>query len=236
MQQIQEIGLVIHDLVGDNSRYIHEYIAIYEELFPQYLHYAPVMRRRAENSVDGSAVEKWHQWLLRIEDKPIGMIGFLYNKKRNTGILLDFAIKPEARNIQTNENLRFANVCLNLAMQQLVMDAQAEGHPSPLCMIAEVEYSSLVKKYKEYGFVEFPYEYFEPPATTELLEGLDREKIFDKIEYQRMCVGAFEIPGHPFDLNAPGVLKTILSTLLEDHYKLPADHWLIQKMNQEIPV
>ena len=93
-----------------------------------------------------------------------------------------------------------------------------------------------VKKYKEYGYVELPFEYFEPPCTPELLEVSVREKIFDKIEYQRMFVGAFEIPGYPFDINAPGVAKTILLTLLEDHYHLPADHWLVQKMIQEIPV
>jgi len=64
MQEIQEIGLVIHDLIGGNSHYIDDYLAIYEELFPQYLHYTPVMRLRAENEVDQSAVEKWHQSLL----------------------------------------------------------------------------------------------------------------------------------------------------------------------------
>ena len=236
MQEIQEIGLVIHDLIGGNSHYIDDYLAIYEELFPQYLHYTPVMRLRAENEVDQSAVEKWHQWLLIVNDKPVGMIGFLYNKIRNTGLLLDFAIKPAARKIQNKEKLRFAHICLNLAMQQLVCDAKAAGYDAPLCMIAEVEHLALVKKYKEYGYVELPFEYFEPPCTPELLEVSVREKIFDKIEYQRMFVGAFEIPGYPFDINAPGVAKTILLTLLEDHYHLPADHWLVQKMIQEIPV
>ncbi|HET7145483.1 MAG TPA: hypothetical protein VFI68_15800, partial [Anaerolineales bacterium] len=91
MREIPEIGLVIHDLVGGNSRYIDEYIAIYGELLPRYIHYAPVMRRRAENPLDESAIEKWHQWLLMIEDRPVGMIGFLYNKNRNTAVLLDFA-------------------------------------------------------------------------------------------------------------------------------------------------
>jgi hypothetical protein len=235
MQEIHEIGLVIHDLVGGNSHFIDKYMAIYEELFPQYLHYAPMMRQRAENSLDENAVEKWHQWLLIVKDQPVGLIGFLYNKNRNTGVLLDFAIKPDARNIRSRENLRFANLCLNLAMQELVQDAQAEGHAAPLCMVAEVEYPALLKRYKEYGYKEFPLEYFEPPYTPELLEVLGREKIFDKIDYQRMFVGAFEIPGHPFDLTAPGVIKTILFTLLEDHYHLPADHWLVKKMIQEIP-
>ena len=236
MQEIPEIGLVIHDLIGGNFHYIDEYLAIYEELFPQYFHYAPVMRRRAENPVNESANEKWHQWLLIIRDRPVGIIGFLYNKKKNSGVLLDFAIKPEARNIQYKEYQRFAELCLNLAMQQLICDAQVDDHHAPLCMIAEVEYASLVKKYKEYGYVEFPIEYFEPPCTPDLLEVLNGAQNFDKMEYQRMYEGAFQIPGHPFDPDAPGIIKTILFTLLEDHYHLPTDHWLVQKMLQEIPV
>jgi len=236
MLEFPEIGLVVHDLIGGNTRYIDEYMSIYEQLFPQYIHYAPVMRRRAELPLDKTAVEKWHQWLLVIGDQPVGLVGFLYNKKRNTGLLLDFAIKPGARAIRTRDNLRFANLCLNLAMQELVSDAQAEGHDAPLCMIAEVEHESLANKYKEYGYAVLRIEYFEPPYTPELLDAINQEQIFDKIEYQRMFVGAFGIPGYPIDLKNPGVIKTILFTLLEDHYHLPADHWLVQKLVQEIPI
>jgi hypothetical protein len=236
MQEIPEIGLVIHDLIGGNSQYIDEYLAVYEELLPQYIHYAPVMRRRAENLVDESTIEMWHQWLLMIEHRPVGIIGFLYNKNRNTAVLLDFAIKSEARKIHVKDNQRFAKLCLELAMRQLIRDAQDIGHRAPLCMIAEVEYVSLVEKYKKYGYVALPLEYFEPPYTPDLLEVSARGEMFDKIEYRRMYVGAFQIPGHPFDPHSPDIIKTILLTLLEDHYHLPADHWLVQKMLHEIPV
>ena len=42
------IELVIHDLVDGNSSYIEDYLKIYQELFPQYLRYLPVMQRRSE--------------------------------------------------------------------------------------------------------------------------------------------------------------------------------------------
>ncbi len=236
MQGIPEIGLVIHDLVGGNSRYIEDYLAIYKELFPQYVRYQPIMRQRAEKPVDESAIEKWHQWLLLVENKPVGVIGFVYNRKRNVGLLLDFAIQPEARKIQYNGNHQLLSyLSLTLVMQELIQDARLNGHSAPLCMAAEVEYPALVRKYIEYGFVEFPIEYFEPPYTPELVEAFSAVQNFDKIGYERMHIGAFQIPDYPFDKNDTGIVKTVLLTLLEDHYHLPSDHWLAQKVFQESP-
>ena len=236
MREIPEIGLVVHDLVGGNSLYIDDYLAIYEELFPQYSRYAPVMRWRAEKPAHGSAIEKWHQWLLVVKNIPVGIIGFIYNKKKNVGVLLDFAIRPEARRIQYNGTQRLAHLSLNLAMQELIRDAQLNGYNAPLCMAAEVEHPALVRKYVEYGFVKFPVEYFEPPYTPELIEASNGMQNLDRIGYERMDIGAFQISGHPFDANDPTIIRIVLLALLEDHYHLPADHWLAQKMFREIPV
>ncbi len=234
MLEIPEIGLTIHDLVGGNSQYIEEYLAIYQELLPQYYRYAPVMRQRAEKPVEASANEQWHQWLVFMGNRPIGMIGILYNRKRNTGILLDFAIRPEARAIQYHGHKRLAGLILELAMEQLTRDAQANGYEYPLCMIAEVEHASLVKTYLKYGYIEFSVEYFEPPYTPELAENCDDAQSLDKIGYKRLFLGAFQIPGHPFDPGDPAILEAVLLTLLEDHYCIPPDHWLVQKMFKEI--
>ncbi|MDP1545568.1 MAG: hypothetical protein Q8L87_06055 [Anaerolineales bacterium] len=235
--EFPDIDLVIHDLVDGNAKYIDDYLAIYQELFPQYVRYTPVMRQRAEVRVDQSANEKWHQWLLVMQGKPVGIVGFLYNRKRNIGLLMDFAIYPDSRNTRINGRITFSNFALNLSMRQLIEDARENGHESPICMAAEVEYPALVRKYIQYGYVKFPVEYLEPPYTPEL------EKVGDKIlevdnpaDYERMFVGAFHIPGYPFDPVAPEIVKTVLLAFLEDHYHLPMDHWLIQKVIQEIPV
>jgi hypothetical protein len=230
MRKIPEIGLVIHDLHGTDVSFIDEYLAIHNELLPEYSRYAPVMRLRAEKPVDESATEKWHQWLLEMGGRSVGMIEFLYNRKRNAGILLDFAIHSNARDIQYQGYSRLAGLVLELAMRQLTQDANLNGHAAPLCMIAEVDHAPLVQKYKEYGYVEFPIEYFEPPATPELENISTGELNFDKIGYKEMHLGAFQIPGHPFDPSDPNILKTVLLTLWEDHYCLPADHWLVQKI------
>ncbi len=235
MQEIEGIGLVIHDLVDGNSQYIDDYLAIYNELFPQYIRYAPVMRRRAEQVVDAFADEKWHQWLLVIHGKPVGIIGFLYNRKRNVGILMDFAIRPAWRNVQHKEFSSLANLALLLAMRQLVQDALGSGYPAPLCMAAEVEHTALLQKYFEYGYVEFPVEYYEPPYTPELAEVFGDKDKLDKIAFGKMYLGAFQIPGHPFNPKNPDIIKAVLFALLVDHYSLPVDHWLFLKITQETP-
>ncbi len=234
MLEIPEIGLAIEDLVGGNSAHINEYLEIYEELLPQYIRYTPVMRQRAERPLDPTAIEQWHQWLVSIKGCPVGMIGTLYNRKRNTGILLDFAIRPSARGIQYREHKRLAGLILDLAMQQLIRDAQANGREGPLCMIAEVEHAALVKKYCEYGYIEFPVEYQEPPYTPELAEQCGGAQNVEKSDYARLFLGAFQIPGHPFTADDPLILQTVLVTLMEDHYQLPGDHWLLKKLCNEV--
>jgi len=68
------------------------------------------------------------------------------------------------------------------------------------------------------------------------------EKVGDKIQelgsidYKKLYLGAFQIPSRPFDLNDSDIIKTVLLAFLEDHYQLPSNHWLVQKVVHEIPV
>jgi hypothetical protein len=233
MQFFPEIQLAIHDLTEGNPEFVDEYLDVYGELLPQYVRYIPLMRQRAQKPSDESANEKWHQWLLRVQDRPAGMIEFIYNRKRNTGLLLDFGIMPEMRYINYQKHKNLAGLVLHIAMQKLIQDSREHGHNAPLCMITEVEYPRLVEKYAEYGFVEFPVEYFEPPVTPEL-SALSEMEIFDKIGYKKMYLGAFQIPGYEFDPGNSSIIKEALLSLLEDHYGLPVNHWLMQRMFQEI--
>lgn len=226
-----KIDLVIHDLVDGNSLYIDDYLRIYRELFPQYVRYVPVMRKRAETRADISGYEKWHQWLLVVGGTPVGIVGFLYNRKRNVGLLMDFAIYPEARTIRVEEGVFFTRFILDLSMQQLIADARDNRFAAPICMAAEVEYPALVKKYEEYGYVKFPVDYFEPPSTPELEKVGDKIEKLNAIDYGKMYIGAFQVPGHSFNQNDPDVIRAVLSALLIDHYQLPPTHWLVQENN-----
>lgn len=224
-----DIELVIHDLVNGNSRYIEDYLIIYRELFPQYVRYIPVMRRRSETAALESEIEKWHQWLLMVGGEPVGIVGFLYNRKRNVGLLMDFAIYPHARKIQVDGYVSFSFFILDLVMRQLITDAQENRFIAPLCMAAEVLHPPLLKKYEEYGYRKFSVDYFEPPSTPELEKVGDKIENLSAVDYGMMHVGAFPIPGHPFDESAPDIVKDVLSAFLIDHYQLPSDHWLVQK-------
>lgn len=235
MREIEEIGLVIHDLVDGNAAYINEYLNLYGDLFPEYIRYIPLMRQRAETPADVSANEKWRQWLMMIKGRPVGLVGFFYNKIRNVGVLMDFAIQPEARQIKYIDGRKLAHYVLGLAMQQLVFDAQSNGKSAPLFMIAEVEHEALLNKYMEYGYLKFPVEYHEPPFPSELMGIASEAQNLDKMDYKRMYLGAFELPGYPFDPNNPEVVKTAILTMLVDHYGLPASHWLTKKMLVAIP-
>jgi hypothetical protein len=235
MQEIKEIGLVIHDLVDGEAAHIDDYLDLYVDLFPEYTRYIPLMRRRAEIPADMSVNEKWHQWLMMIKGRPVGLVGFLYNRARNVGILMDFAIQPEARRIEYIDGRKLASFVLQLAMQQLVVDAQSNGKNMPLFMIAEVEHEALLKRYMEYGYLKFPVEYYEPPYPSELMGIADKTQNLDKMDYKRMYLGAFKLPGQPFNPNDRGVITTAILTMLVDHYGLPASHWLTEKMLVAIP-
>ena len=231
--EISEIGLSVYDNVGGSTAYLDEYLKMYIEYLPQYSRYVPIMRQRAERPIDLQALERWHQWAVMLDGKPVAMIGFLYNRKRNLGILMDFAVVEDARDIDITGRGRFAGELLHLAMKQLKQDAVAVGNSVPLCMVAEVEHTPLVERYAEYGFVEFPVEYYEPPGTPELAKLVEPDDL-EKVGFRRLYLGAFRMPATEFNLTEAPVVDIIIRALLEDHYRLPENHWLLAKTLQSI--
>lgn len=226
-------SLRIHDVVDGNTTYLDVYLKIYTDYLPHYARYLPVMRQRAKKRVNVQALERWHQWLVMYESRPAAMIGFLYNRVRNLGILMDFAVIEDFREVDFPGRGRFAGKLLYLAMEQLKKDAAEIGNPVPLCMIAEVEHERLVERYLEYGFIEFPVEYYEPPGTPELA-GLIQLWDFEQVGYRPLHLGAFPIPGSGFHSTGAWVVDLILRALLEDHYRLPENHWLREQVLSSI--
>ncbi len=227
------IGLSVHDIIGGNTEHLNGYLNIYTDYLPQYVRYLPVMQQRAEKPIDLQATERWHQWLVLLKGRPIAMVGFLYNRKRNLGILMDFAIVKDARNLKVPGGGRLAGKLLNNAMEQLKEDAKTVGNSVPLCMAAEVEHTPLIGRYLEYGFVGFPIEYYEPPGTPELAKLLEPKDI-ERVGYRRLYLGAFQLPGNKYNLRDTQVVDIIVRALLEDHYKLPENHWLLIKTLESI--
>lgn len=230
MIEIPEIGLAIHNVIGGHTEYLEEYMALYEEHLPQYMRYAPAMRQRAAVPVDPDAIEIWYQWVIRVKDRPVGIIGFLYNCKRNAGIMVDFAVEPEMRNFQYKHHPTFASLIIEIAMEQLLRDALEHGYSAPLGLIAEVEHARLAKKYGEYGYLILPVDYKEPPYTPELANLSPDKQDLDRIGFASLYLGIFQPPHCLLNPNDPRLINMVLLTLLEDHYHLPSEHWLIQKL------
>lgn len=225
--------LSIHDVVDGNIDYLDDYLNIYTDYLPQYARYLPAMRHRAEKRTANQALEHWHQWLVMYAGKPAAIVGFLHNRVHNLGILMDFAVVEEYRELEFPGKGRFAGRLLFLAMEQLKKDSAKIGIFAPLCMAAEVEHRPLVERYKEYGFVEFPVEYYEPPGTPELLSLVPLRNI-EQVGYRRLHLGAFPILGSGFQSIDVWVVEIILRALLEDHYRLPENHWLLEKIFSSI--
>lgn len=232
MIEIEELGLTIHNVIGGNTKYLEDYMGLYEEFLPQYMRYAPAMRQRAAAPVDENANEVWYQWLLMINGSTAGIIGFLYNKKRNVGLMVDFAINPELRAIQYKHHKTFASLIIELALHQLTHDAVKHGYNNALGLIAEVEHVQLIQKYAEYGYLLLPVEYEEPPYTPDLANLTAEKQKLDKIGYTKLYLGIFQPTDSILDANDPLLIKTVLLALLEDHYQLESSHWLIQKLIQ----
>ena len=228
MLNIPELDLAVYDIIaGKNLEHLEDFLLVYGEYLPQYLRYEPLMRQRAQQPQDPLGLYYWHQWLVRLGGKPAAMVTFVLNRRRNLGILLDFAVAPEARAIQYQGHTRLAGLILELSWEQLRCDALADGLPAPACMIAEVEHVPLVERYKQYGFVELPVEYYEPPFTPGLAEIVDPSEL-QKFGYRRLYLGAFAIPGGGFDPDDSSMMCQIIETLLFDHYQMQPEHWTVR--------
>jgi hypothetical protein len=233
MFNIPELSLEIYDIIGGrNLEHLEDFLRVYSEYLPQYIRYEPLMRQRAHQPVDVNALYHWHQWLVRQAGQPVAMLTFVLNRKRNMGIFLDFIVIPEARAIHYQGYTRMAGLLLALIWEQLKLDAQADGLPIPIGMIAEVGHISLVERYKQYGFVELPIEYYEPPYTPGLAEVIDPAELERQIGYRRLYPGVFVVPGGQFDPADPAMILRVVEMLLFDHYHLPPDHWIVRTAMQ----
>lgn len=220
-------GLEIHDLVGGNTDLLEEYLQLYLEFLPQYARYVPVMRLRAEQPAPRDPRFDEHQWLVLRQGQPAGMTTFVYNRLRNVGIGLDLAVRPEERQLDRASQSRLAGLMIREMCKQVERDAAAQGNPTPLGVVVEVEHPALVKRYAEYGFIALPVEYYEPPFIQRALSLVEPAEI-EKAGFPRLHLGFFPIEGSGFEPTNLEQLTEIIQALLVDHFGLPGNHWVVQ--------
>ena len=222
-------GLNVYELLasGDEER-LEAMLALYAEFFPEYAHYLPRMRRRAEFAPDKRDGHIAHYWLFEYEGKPVGLTTFRYIVERECGLGISFAIHTDARSIRIGEQ-RLSAFVISRIMKQLREDAARMG-TKLYGLVTEVEHRNLMEHYKKMGMLELPMHYYEPIYTPEQ-EGEDLQSRIDKISFMPVFLAI--TPNGEFELSKP-LLMNFAEAFLIDHYELPRSHPMVQKTLKSI--
>jgi len=233
MIKVAEIGLEVHEVMGGNTHYVEDLIALYLELFPRYERYVQVMRRRANSPVNAASPFIEHQWIALIHGQPAGLMVFKYNKARNCGIGLDLGIHPKYKLVRYGDYDRLAQLLIDLRCARITEDAVLCGTPLPYGVLVEVESSKIVKQFNKYGMVSLPVKYFEPPAP-ENVSGLMDTRILEVTGFKPMTLGIYPFNEDEVDLLSYHNLVNFVKAILVDHYGLPEDHWVVRESLESI--
>ncbi len=217
-------GLDIYELLasGDAER-VEEMLALYARFFPEYAHYLPRMRRRAQFPPDNREGHLAHYWLFEYEGKPVGLTTFRYIVARECGLGISFALDTEARAIRVGKQ-RLSAFIISQIMKQLAEDA-ARTNTRMYGLVTEVEHESLMAHYKTMGMIELPMQYYEPVYPPEK-EGDDLQTRIEKISFIPVILAI--TPNGNFK-SSQSVLKDFAEAFLIDHYELPREHEMVQK-------
>lgn len=217
-------GLTIYELLasGDDER-IETMLTLYAKFFPEYAHYVPRMRRRAQFSGDRREGHLAHYWLFEYEGEAVGLSTFRYIPKRKCGIGVSFAIETEARSIRIGEK-RLSAFVITEIMKALRKDAE-RSNGECYGLVTEVEHLNLMAHYKTMGMLELPMKYLEPIYPPEE-EGDDLQSRIEKISFVPVFLAI--TPYKEFELSK-SLLRNFAEAFLVDHYELPRSHPMVQK-------
>ena len=97
-----EGNIKIWSLLGSgDTRRIEAMLRLYAELVPQYAHYLPRMRERAEWGEERRPGHVVHYWLLEVDGEPAALHTFRYVRERHVGLSHALAVKPAYRKVYT---------------------------------------------------------------------------------------------------------------------------------------
>ena len=221
-------GVEIHEILNGNTRYLDEFVGVFEAAFPFYCFSISRMKEYAWGPAHLYPKFKMHQWLMRVNDQPAGMTVFMYNCYRNLGFGLYLALLPQFRKYPIGQYPSLAPLIIELTRTQIKKDALEAGNTPPNGYVAEVIQPELVNFYKRNGFVVFPLDYYvayldgprHGPLPTEIL---------DQLEFHVDYLGVFAEPGSSLDFINPEYLKNVILSLTDDFYGISEEHWTVQK-------
>ncbi len=217
---------------GDTAR-IEAMAGLYAQLLPQYAHYVPRLRRRAEYGEEHRTGHLVHYWLLEVDGEPAAFHAFRYVRERRVGLSQALVVKPAYRKLQAGGQ-RLSLYLLSASLEQVVADAARLGDERPFGVISEVEPSSLMDHYMQHGLLELPIAYVKPLFPAEQPGRTHAEEIASSNFIPMfLCIlpdRARDIPFYTSDL-----IANFAMTFLVDHYGLPLEHREVQSVLGSIP-
>jgi hypothetical protein len=231
----QEEKVEVYDLLGsgDEER-IEKMLGLYQKLFPQYQHYVPRMRRRAQFGNEHREGHVVHYWLIEVDGQPAGIRTFRYVRNRHCGLAHSLAVDPKFREVRVMGR-RLAVFIIYECLAQIIKDAKQLGDPPVLGMVNEVEPDHLMEHYIRNGLVQLPLKYAEPIFPPEV-PGRSRLEELAITHFSPMHMGFLPNPEIKIDKYNRKLITDFVNAFLVDHYGLPEDHPAVLDVIQTISV
>jgi len=217
---------------GDTAR-IEALLSLYAELLPQYAHYVPRMRRRAEFGEERRAGHIVHYWLIEVDGQPAALRTFRYVHQRQVGLAHAMAVKPAYRAVNVcgqRLSLYLAHACLD----QIRADAKRLGDEFTFGVVKEVESSALMDHFIKNGILELPIAYVRPlfPAEQPLRTPAEELAL---IRFAPMFLGILPETAKGIPFYTSDMIANFALAFLVDHYGLPIEHRQVQSVLSSIP-
>jgi hypothetical protein len=235
-QLVRQVGQVsVFELLGsgDQDR-IDSIFRLYVNLFPQYQHYVPRMRRRAEFGNEHRPGHIVHYWLIEVDGQPAGMRIFRYVRNRRCGLAHALAIAPKFRDQQVLGR-RLAVYVIFESLEQVIQDAKLKLDPPPYGIANEVEPDRLMDHYRRNGLLQLPLKYSEPIFPPER-SGRSRLEELSAIRFSKMHLGFLSNPEMAHEKFTHAMLSDFVLAFLVDHYGLPEDHPVVLEVLESIRI
>lgn len=230
---MQEGEVAIYELLGsgDNER-VEKMLELYTRLFPQYQHYVPRMRRRAQFGNEHRSGHVVHYWLVEVGGEPAGLRTFRYVRDRHCGLAHALAVDPKFRQVLVNDR-RLAVFVIYECLAQVIRDARERGDSPPLGIVNEVEPEHLMEHYIRNGLMQLPLKYVEPIFPPEM-EGRSRLEELAVTKFSPIQMGFLPNPGLKVEYYSHAMISDFVLAFLVDHYGLPEDHPAVLKVIETI--
>ena len=234
LNPVQQAGNVaIYELLGSgDTERIEKMLGLYAKLFPQYQHYVPRMRRRAQFGNEHREGHIVHYWLVEVDGQPAGLRTFRYVRGRRCGLAHSLAVDLAVRDVVVNEN-RLAVFIIYECLNRVIQDAKERGDLPLYGMVNEVEPSRLMAHYINNGLVQLPLKYVEPIFPPEV-DGRSRMDEITNIRFSPMHIGFLPNPEVNIEKYTCEMISNFVKAFLVDHYGLPEEHPVVLDVLESI--